>query len=130
MNVADPDVGERVFRRLDEQDPELAETIRQSMVTFEDLVGLDDRDMQAVLKEIQRDDLMRVLKTASPALREKVFANLSQRTAEILADDTASMGPVRRDDVKMAEAAIVALVRRLAAERRVTLRSDGDDVVG
>ncbi|HLY37754.1 MAG TPA: flagellar motor switch protein FliG [Candidatus Binatia bacterium] len=130
MNVADPDVGERVFRRLDEHDPELAETIRESMMTFEDLVGLDDRDMQAVLKEVQRDDLMRALKTASPGMREKVFANLSQRTAEILADDMASMGPVRRDDVKVAEAAIVGLVRRLAAERWVTLRQAGDDAVG
>ena len=128
INVADSDIGERILRHLDEHDPELVETIRQSMMTFDDLVGLDERDMQTVLKEIQRDDLMRALKGASPAMREKVFANLAQRTAEILADDIASMGAVRRDDVRLAEAAIIATVRRLAAERRVILRPDGDDV--
>jgi len=129
MNVADPSVGDRVFTHLDEHAPELAETIRESMTTFEDLVRLDDRDMQAVLKEVQRDDLMRTLKTASPEMRAKVLANLAQRTAEVLEDDMASMGPVRLDDVKIAERAIVALLRRLQAERRVTLHRDGDDVV-
>lgn len=129
MNVADSGVGERVFNHLDEHAPELGEMIRQLMLTFEDLIRLDDRAMQVVLKEVQREDLMLALKTASPAMREKIFSNLSQRAAEILKDEIASMGPVRLKDVEKAQVAIVATVRRLESEQRVNLGGKGDDVV-
>jgi len=129
MNVADAGVGERVFAHLDEHAPELGESIRRLMLTFEDLVRLDSRGMQLVLKEVQREDLMLALRTASPAMREKVFANLSQRAAEILNDDIASMGPVPLKEVENAQLVIVATVRRLESEQRLTLAGSGDDVV-
>jgi flagellar motor switch protein FliG len=129
MNAAPPTVGERVFAHLDEHAPELGEAIRALMLTFEDLVRLDNRGMQTLLKEVPREDLLLALKTASPAMRDKIFGNLSQRAAEILKDDMATMGPVRVKDVEKAQAGIVAVARRLESEQRITLGGGGDDVV-
>src|SRR2546422_816366 len=95
----------------------------------EDLHRLDDRGMQTLLKEIARDDLMLALKPASPAMREKIFGNLAQRTAEILQEDMGVMGPVRLKDVERAQARIVAAARRLDAEQRITLGAHEGDVV-
>src|SRR5207249_886578 len=80
--------------------PQVAENIRNLMFTFEDLIRLDNRGMQVVLKEVPREDLMLALKTASPAMRDKIFGNISQRAAEILKEDMGSMGPVRLKDVE------------------------------
>ena len=85
--------------------------------------------MQTLLKEIARDDLMLALKTASPAMREKIFGNLAQRTGEILQEDMGVMGPVRLKDVEQAQARIVAAARRLDAELRITLGAHEGDVV-
>src|SRR5207249_11277509 len=98
LNVADETVEARIFVHVEGHAPEVAEAIRGLMLTFEDLLRLDDRGMQVLLKEIARDDLMLALKTASPAMREKLFGNLAQRTAEILQEDMGLMGPVRLKD--------------------------------
>src|SRR2546428_207099 len=129
LNVADEALEARVFAHLEAHAPEVAEAIRGLMLTFEDLLRLDDRGMQALLKEIVRDDLMRALKTASPAMREKILGNLPQRTAEILQEDVGVMGPVRLKDVEQAQARIVAAARRLDAELRITLGAHEGDVV-
>jgi flagellar motor switch protein FliG len=129
LNVAGAAIGDPIFAHLDEHAPEVGETIRQLMLTFEDLIRLDNRGMQMVLKEVQREDLMRALKTASPGMRDKIFANLSQRAADILKDDMSTMGPVRLKEVEKAQAAIVATVRRLESEQRITLGGGGDDVI-
>ena len=129
LNVADETVEARIFAHLEAHAPEVAEAIRGLMLTFEDLLRLDDRGMQVLLKEIARDDLMLALKTASPAMREKLFGNLAQRTAEILEEDMGMMGPVRLKDVEQAQARIVAAARRLDAEQRITLGARESDVV-
>jgi len=129
LNVADEAVEARVFAHLEAHAPEVAEAIRGLMLTFEDLLRLDDRGMQVLLKEIGRDDLMLALKTASPAMREKIFGNLAQRTGEILQEDMGVMGPVRLKDVEQAQARIVAAARRLDAELRITLGAHEGDVV-
>ena len=129
MNVLDQAAGERVFAQLDTEAPELAETIRQLMFTFEDLIRLDNRGMQTVLKEVAREDLMLALKTASPAMRDKIFSNLSQRAAEILKEDMATMGPARLKDVEKAQADIVGVVRRLEADQKITVSGGGGDVL-
>jgi flagellar motor switch protein FliG len=129
MNAVDDTVEEQVFAQLDEQAPEVAETIRNLMLTFEDLVRLDNRGMQTVLKEVAREDLMLALKTASPAMRDKVFGNISQRAREILEEDMSTMGPVRIKDVEKAQTNIVTVVRRLEAEQKITLGGGGDDVI-
>ena len=129
MNVADRMLEERIFRHLDDQAPDVAETIRGLMLTFEDLIRLDNRGMQVVLKEVPREDLMLALKTASPAMRDKIFGNISQRAAQILQEDMSTMGPVRLKDVEKAQASIVAVVRHLEAEQKITLSGGGDDVI-
>src|SRR6185436_20131463 len=106
-----------------------ADTIRDLMFTFEDLLRLDDRGMQVLLKDVARDELMLALKTASPAMRDKVLRNLSQRAGEILQEDMSTMGPVRLKEVERAQAGIVAAARRLDAEQKITLGARGDDVV-
>jgi flagellar motor switch protein FliG len=129
MNVIDKAVEARVFTQLEESAPEVAETIRQLMFTFEDMVRLENRDVQVVLKEVAREDLMLALKTASPAMREKIFKNISARAAEILEEDMGAMGAVKLKDVEKAQQNIVAVVRRLEAEQKITLAVGGDDVV-
>lgn len=129
MNAVEKTVEERIFAQLDESVPEVAETIRQLMLTFEDLIQLDDRGMQTVLKEVAREDLMLALKTASPAMRDKVFGNISARAREILQEDMSTMGPVRVKDVEKAQVNVIAVVRRLESEQKITLGGGGDDVI-
>ncbi|HZP41944.1 MAG TPA: flagellar motor switch protein FliG [Candidatus Binatia bacterium] len=129
MNVADKAVEARVLTQLEADAPEVAETIRQLMFTFEDMVRLENRDIQIVLKEVAREDLMLALKTASPAMREKIFKNISARAAEILEEDMSAMGAVKLRDVERAQMNIVAVVRRLEAEQKITIAAGGDDVV-
>ena len=85
------------------------------MFTFEDCLRLDTRSLQTLLKEVTREDLLLALKTASPALSEKVFANISSRAAEILREDMGSSGPVRLRDVEAAQSRIIATLRELEA---------------
>ena len=129
LNVADEAVEARIFAHLDAHAPEVAEAVRGLMLTFEDLLRLDDRGLQVLLKEITRDDLMLALKTASTAMRDKIFGNLVQRTVEILQEDMGVMGPVRLKDVEQAQARIVAAARRLDTEQRITLGAHEGDVV-
>lgn len=130
MNMLDKTVEARVFGALDESAPEVAETIRNLMLTFEDLLRLENRDMQTLLKELPREDLMLAMKTASPTMKDKIFANVSKRAAEIMQDDMSQMGPVKLKDVEKAQGAIVAVARRLADEQKINLGgAGGDDVV-
>jgi flagellar motor switch protein FliG len=129
MNAVDTDVEARILAQIEEQAPQIADTIRALRFTFEDLLRLDDRGMQTLLKEIERGELLLALKTASPELRSRVLANLSQRTAEILREDLAAMGPVRLKDVERAQAEIVAVARRLDADQKIALGVREEDVV-
>lgn len=130
MNLVNKTVEARVFGELDESSPELAETIRNLMLTFEDLGRLDNRGLQTLLKEVAREDLMLALKTASPSMQEKVFANLSARASEILREDMSTMGPVRLKDVEKAQANVITVARRLAEEQKIQLGGgEGDDAL-
>ena len=129
LNTADKELESRIFAQLEAEVPEVAENIRNLMFTFEDLIRLDNRGMQVVLKEVPREDLMLALKTASPAMRDKIFGNISQRAAEILQEDMGSMGPVRLKDVEKAQANIVGIVRRLEEEQKITLGGSGEDAL-
>ena len=129
MNMVDKAVEARVFSALDESAPQVAETIRNLMLTFDDLLLLENRDMQTLLKELPREDLMLALKTASPAMRAKIFANVSKRAAEIMQDDMGQMGPVKLKDVEKAQTAIVGVARRLAEEQKITMGGSGGDAL-
>jgi flagellar motor switch protein FliG len=129
MNHADKALEGRIFEQLEARDPALAATIRNLMFTFEDCLKLDNRSLQTLLKEVAREDLLLALKTASPALNDKIFSNVSSRAAEILREDMASSGPVKLKDVEAAQLKVVATLRELEAEGKVVVAGSGKDDV-
>ena len=126
---ADKTTEGRLFEDLEQRDPELAATVRGMLFTFEDCLQFDNRSMQTLLKEVAREDLLLALKTASPALSEKIFTNVSSRAAEILREDLASSGPARLKDVETAQQRIVATVRDLEADGKLVIAGSGKDDV-
>ena len=102
-------------------DPALADRISDLMLLFDDLLNLDDRAVQTVLREVQSDQLTVALKGASPEVREKVLKNMSQRAAETLREDIESMGPVRLTDVEAQQREIMNVVRRLAENNEIQI---------
>ncbi len=129
MKHADKATEGRIFEDLEQRDPELAGSIRAMLFTFEDCLQFDNRSMQTLLKEVAREDLLLALKTASPALSEKIFANVSSRAAEILREDLGSSGPARLKDVEAAQQRIVAAVRDLEADGKLVVAGGASDDV-
>jgi flagellar motor switch protein FliG len=110
-----------------EADGDLAQKIMDNMFTFDDLIKLDDKGFQALLKEVQTESLIIALKGGSPEIREKVFKNMSSRAAETLKEDLESRGPVKLSEVEAEQKELLKIVRRLADEGQITLASGGDD---
>ena len=110
-----------------EYDPELAQKILDEMFVFENLIDVDDRGIQLLLREVQSDSLIVALKGASPELREKIFKNMSQRAAEMLREDLESKGPVRLSEVEAEQKEILKIARRLADEGQIQLGGKGGD---
>ena len=104
-----------------EYDPELAQKILDEMFVFENVLDIDDRGVQLLLREIQSDSLIVALKGASPELREKIFKNMSQRAAEMLREDLEAKGPVRLSEVEAEQKEILKIARRLADEGQLVL---------
>jgi flagellar motor switch protein FliG len=111
------------------EDAELSELIKDALFVFENLLKVDDRGMQSILREVQADTLATALKGADEEIREKVFKNMSKRAAEILRDDIASKGPVRLSDVEQAQKEILAVALRLSEEGTIVLAAGGDEFV-
>ena len=116
-----------VTAHLRELDPDLAQKIQDQMFVFEDLLQLDDRAIQLLLREVQTETLIVALKGTSDELREKVFKNMSQRAAEMLRDDLDAKGPVRLSEVETEQKEVLRIVRRLAEEGQVVLGGKGDE---
>jgi flagellar motor switch protein FliG len=116
-----------IVEAIRESDPDLAQKILDQMFTFDDLNKLDDKGIQAVLREVQSDALVIALKSADPDLREKIFKNMSQRAAETMREDLESKGPVRVSEVEAQQKEILKIVRRLADEGQIALAGGGDD---
>jgi len=110
-----------------EHDPELAERIEDQMFVFENLLELDDRAIQALLREVQSDSLIIALKGATQELRDKIFANMSQRAAELLRDDLEAKGPVRVSEVEAEQKQILKIVRRMADEGQIVIGTASED---
>ena len=110
-----------------EYDPDLAQKILDEMFVFENLLDVDDRGVQLLLREIQSDSLILALKGASPELREKIFKNMSQRAAEMLKEDLESKGPVRLSEVEAEQKEILKIARRLADEGQIQLGGKGGE---
>ncbi len=116
---------ERIFEQLMEIDPELAEEIRNNMFVFDDLVNLDDRGIQTLLKEIDNNTLLLALKTASETVKNKIFGNLSARAVQMLQEDMEVMGPTKLSDVEKAQSSITQLALRLEAEGKLVIAKPG-----
>ena len=113
LNLADRATEKAILEALEAQDPDLVEEIRRLMFIFEDIMLVNDKGIQMVLKEIENEELALALKTASVELRDKIFRNMSDRAAELIREDMEYMGPVRVSDVEAAQQKIVDVVRRL-----------------
>lgn len=127
LNVMDKNTESSIMARLEEKDPLLAEEIRKLMFVFDDIVKIDDRGIQALLKEVANDKLLLALKTASEDIRAKIFKNISARAAEMLREDLSNMGPSRLSDVEGAQQEIVNAARRLEAEGKILIARGGSE---
>jgi flagellar motor switch protein FliG len=119
-----------ILKRLEEEEQEeLAEEIRRFLFTFEDLLGVEDRGMMALLKEVNTQELALALKVASDELKSKFFQNMSSRAAEMLQEELEIMAPARLRDVEGAQQKIIQVAKRLEAEGQLVLTGKGNDDV-
>ncbi len=127
LNLCDKATEKTVLEHIEEQSVDLADSIRQLMFVFEDLITIDNRGIQTILKEISSEDLSIALKTASEELKAKIFSNMSQRAALILKEDMQTRGPVRLSDVEKAQLNIVNVARKLEMEGKIIIAKKGGE---
>ena len=116
-----------ILEEMEENDPEMAEEIRKQMFTFENLITLDGRSLQMILREVNNDSLTLALKTASEQMKDKIFANMSARAADMIKDDLEAMGPVRLSEVELMQQSIVKIAMKLEEEGKLVLGTGGGD---
>lgn len=127
LNLADRSTEKGIMEGLEAEDPDLVEQIRRLMFVFEDILLVNDKGIQAVLKEIENETLALALKTASEELKNKIFKNMSERAAQLIAEDMQYMGPVRVSDVEQAQQKIVDVVRRLEDAGEIIIAGRGGE---
>lgn len=127
LNFLSGDAEASAMEALKQMDNEMAQAIVDEMFVFENILAIDDRGIQLILKEVQSESLIIALKGSSQEMRDKVFANMSQRAAEMMREDLESKGPVRLSEVEAQQKEILAIVRRLADENQIVLGSKGGD---
>ena len=127
LNFVGSNAETAVIDNVRDYDPELAQKILDEMFVFENLIDIDDRGIQTILREVPSDSLIIALKGAPPELREKIFKNMSTRAAEMLREDLEARGPVRLSEVEAEQKEILKPVRRLAEEGQVMLGGKGGD---
>lgn len=127
LNVMDKNTETAIMSRIEERDPILAEEIRKLMFVFEDIIKIDDRGIQTLLKEVANDKLLLALKTANEEIKNKIFKNISQRAANLLKEDLGNMGPSRLSDVESAQVEIVNVARRLEQEGKILIARGGSE---
>ncbi|HAT50795.1 MAG: flagellar motor switch protein FliG [Magnetococcales bacterium] len=130
LNMMSRDISDKLLAYLDEEDNPLAEEVRKEMFLFEDLLLMDDKSFQVLLRDISNDELLAALKGADDRLKEKFFLNMSERAAEMLREDLEMMGPVKVSDVEGAQQGILKIARKLESEGAIVIMGKGsDDVV-
>ena len=127
INLMGSAVETSVLDFVRESDADLAQKLMDNMFSFDDLVKVDDKGIQAILKEIQSESLVLALKGGTPELREKIFRNMSSRAAETLKEDLDGRGPVRVSDVEAEQKEMLKVVRRLVDEGQIVIASGGAD---
>lgn len=130
LNGVDRGTERTILDALEIQDPELAEEIKKRMFVFEDIVNIDNRSIQRIIRDIENADLQLALKVASEEVREAIFRNMSKRMADSFKEEMDIMGPVRLRDVEEAQTRIVATIRRLEESGEIIIaRGGGDDII-
>ncbi|MBJ6363376.1 flagellar motor switch protein FliG [Paenibacillus sp. GCM10012307] len=130
LNGVDRGTERTILDSLEIQDPELAEEIKKRMFVFEDIVNIDNRSIQRIIRDIESSDLQLALKVASEEVREAIFRNMSKRMSETFKEEMEFMGPVRLRDVEEAQTRIVATIRRLEESGEIIIaRGGGDDII-
>ena len=127
LNFLSGEMETSVMDNLKNYDNDMAQRIMDEMFVFENIIDIDDRGIQALLREVQSESLIIALKGSSQELREKVFKNMSQRAAEMMREDLEAKGPVRLSEVEAQQKEILQIVRRLADEGQIVLGAKGDD---
>ncbi|MBW1739596.1 MAG: flagellar motor switch protein FliG [Deltaproteobacteria bacterium] len=128
LNEIERGTEEQILSWIEEQNADMAEQIRQLMFIFEDLTKVDDRGMREILKHVDRQQLAVALRTASEELKEKIFANLSERAGEMLREDMEVLGPLRISEVEEAQQKIIRIARQLEGEGKIILGKGKEDI--
>ena len=129
LNLVDRTTEKSIIEQLEEEDPELAEEIKKRMFVFEDIVMLDDRAIQRVLREVDTNELAKALKAVDPEVQDKIFRNMSKRAASLLKEDMDYMGPTRRKDVEESQQKIVSVIRKLEEQGDIVIARSGEEDV-
>ncbi|MDR1444748.1 MAG: flagellar motor switch protein FliG [Treponema sp.] len=127
LNLVDRASEKQIIEALEDEDPELAEEIKKRMFVFEDIVMLDDRAIQKVLREVDSQELSKALKSVDTEVQDKIFRNMSKRAAGMLKEDMEFMGPVRLKDVEESQQKIVSIIRHLEDTGEIVVARSGED---
>ena len=129
LNGVDRGSERTILDTLEIDNPELAEEIKKRMFVFEDIVNLDNRSIQRVVRDVENTDLQLALKVASEDVKDAIFRNMSKRMVETFKEEMEYMGPVRLRDVEEAQTKIVAIIRRLEEAGEIIIARGGDDII-
>lgn len=131
LNLMDKNTEKNIMSRVEEKDPELAEEIRKLMFTFEDLMFVDDKGIQNLLREMDNNKLVIAMKTAPDEIKQKLFKNMSNRAATLLKEDLEALGPTKLSDVEKAQTEMVQKAKDLESQGKafISRGSDGDSLV-
>jgi flagellar motor switch protein FliG len=122
FNLMDKSSEQSLMTSVEKKDPQLAQEIRKLMFVFEDIVLVDDRGMQILLKDVPNDKLLISLKTAPDTIKDKIFKNISKRAADFLKSDLEALGPVKLSDVEAAQQFIVEAAKKLESEGKIVIQ--------
>ena len=127
LNLVDRSTEKGIIEQLEEEDPELAEEIKKRMFVFEDIVMLDDRAIQKVMREVDTSELAKALKSVDTEVQDKIFRNMSKRASTLLKEDMEYMGPIRMKDVEESQQKIVSIIRKLEEQGDIVVARAGED---
>lgn len=125
LNQMGPSQEQAILGSISKSNPDLADQIRKLMFVFEDLINLDDRNLQEVLKEVSKEQLTVALKAAKDEVKDKFYKNMSQRAVDLLKEDLEALGPVKLSEVEKNQQAILKIVQRLSQEGKIVLAKGG-----
>lgn len=129
LNQVQKEMEKKIVEELEQANAALSQQIQENMFVFENLMDVDDRGIQSLVREVTTDTLVIALKGADPALQDKIFRNMSKRAAELLKSDLEAKGPVKLSDVEAAQKDIVGVARRLADEGTIMLGAGANEFV-